>query len=595
MSVRNKIRLNLANRLSLVFFSVFILTVAIIYLYVVPQLESKLTGQKLKELGNFTYSLYSEIFLTVYNQGASPGYLDLLTQRHAEQSDARILLVDGNGNLIADSFKGQSYNRDDYPIINLATESRQVVTEVNKVGGRNYGMAAVPLVSGSRTVGVIVVSSSMSDVESAVSLVQRQLTIAAAVALVLALSAIYLVSHILVRRIRRIETGAIRIAQGDFATRVPVSSQDELGQLANTFNDMGDRLGSAFKRIDVEKQRAKLLLDDLSEGVIGIDTEGNVIVANPAAEQLLGREIVPPVLLSDCVPEEIFDLWRSMSPDRPHRDDTFMLAGEQALKVHTSFLSDQAELESLLVLRDVSQEVKLERSRRDFIANASHELKTPLFSLAGFLEIMQDEEVDEQTKKEFVATMREQVERLAGLARDLLDLSQIDSGAVSVQAGRVDIREVIDSVAREFTAHSVTGDSRIDTASLPEGLAASCDRDRAAQLVRILLDNALKYSPPDTTVEVTGSGNGKTVAFTVVNHGSGITEEELPRLFERFYRGRSAGRIRGTGLGLSIARELARLMNGTVEVASSKDSTSFTVTLPANGSVDSSDSQALAG
>ncbi len=584
MFLLNKIRFSIAVRLSLIFSLVFVMVVAIIYLAVVPQLENNLTNQKKSDVSRYA-GLFSESFLAAQNQGASSVYLDLLTQEYAEKADARILFMDGAGNLLADSLKGQAYNPNDYSIARSAIYERSPLTDVvNLSDGRKYAMSAVPVASGTRVVGVIVVSQSMSGVESAVSLVERLLAIAAGLALVLALAAVYLVSHFLARRVRGIETGALQIAHGDFATKVQVGSQDELGQLAVAFNDMGDKLGSAFERIDVEKRRAKLLLDDLSEGVIGIDTAGQVIVANPAAEQLLNKQIEPPAPLGQCVPEEIYDLWSSMSAASPLREDTFMLEGEQALAVRSSFLSDQAELSSLIVVRDVSQEVKLERSRRDFIANASHELKTPLFSLGGFLEILQDEDVEERTKKEFVATMREQVERLAGLARDLLDLSRMDSGAMSVQAGRVEIREVVDSVAREFAARQVNSDSRVDTGSLPADLAANCDRDRTAQLVRILLDNALKYSPPHSTVTVRGSANGGTVSFTVANQGPGIPKEELPRVFERFYRGRSAGRVRGTGLGLSIAYEITRLMNGSIVAECADRGAVFTVTLPANGS-----------
>ncbi len=584
MSILNKIRFSIAIRLSLIFSLVFVMVVAIIYLAVVPQLENNLTNQKKSDVGRYA-SLFSESFLAAENQGASPVYLDLLTQEYAERADARILFMDSAGNLVADSLKGQAYNPNDYSIAKSAIYKRSPLTNVvNLNDGRKYAMSAVPVASGSRVVGVIVVSQSMSGVESAVSLVQRLLAIAAGVALVLALVAIYLVSHFLARRVRGIEAGALQIAQGDFDTKVPVGSQDELGQLAGAFNEMGSKLGSAFARIDVEKKRAKLLLDDLSEGVIGIDTEGLVIVANPAAERLLGKEIRPPSPLGECVPEEIFDLWNSMSAEHPQREDTFVLEREQALAARSSFLSDQAELSSLIVIRDVSQEVKLERSRRDFIANASHELKTPLFSLGGFLEILQDEDVEERTKKEFIATMREQVDRLAGLARDLLDLSRMDSGAMSVHATRVGIKEVVDSVAREFAAQQVNSDPRVDTANLPGGLAAICDRDRTAQLVRILLDNALKYSPPHSTVTVRGAANDGAVIFTVANQGPGIPKEELNRVFERFYRGRSAGRVRGTGLGLSIAYELARLMNGNIVAECADSGAAFTVTLPANGS-----------
>ncbi|MHB8792856.1 MAG: ATP-binding protein [Thermoleophilia bacterium] len=580
MPFRNKIRLSLAVKLSLVFFSVFVLAVGIIFAVVVPQLQSRLTDQKLGNLGDYA-ALYSESYLQALNQGASRIYLDLLTQQYAERSDSRILAIDSSGSLLSDSLMGQGFDLADYGVANAAMSTGDLVTSVTSIGGRSYAMAAVPVSRDNRIVAAIVVSSSMAEVESAVTLVQQLMVIAASAALVIALAVIYLVSYILSRRIRRIESGAARIAEGDFNIKVPVTSQDELGQLAITFNDMGDRLGSAFQQIDDEKRRAKVLLDDLDEGVIGIDSGGNIIVANPAAEDLLGQEISAPCSLDECLPAEIYDLWKSMTQERPNREDIFILPDSRALLVHSSYLSDQAELASLLVLRDVSQEVKLEKSRRDFIANASHELKTPLFSLGGFLELLQEEDLDEKTRDEFVATMREQVDRLADLARKLLDLSQMDSGAMDVRTSRVELKDIFDMVTREFAAYSVSHGAPIDTSSLPESLIAICDPDRTAQLIRILIDNALKYSPAGGTIDISGSTNGKSVSFVVADHGAGIPEEELPRLFERFYRGKAAGRIRGTGLGLSIAHELVRLMNGTIEVDSTGDGTIFTVTLPA--------------
>jgi signal transduction histidine kinase len=581
-STSDKIHIGIAFKLSLVFFSVFLLAVGIIYAYVVPQLQSRLTDQKLGNMKSYA-TLYSESFLTAYSQGASPVYLDLLTQQYAERADARILLMDVSGNLISDSLKGQAFNADDYPVAQRAVEMRSPEVDVHTIEDRNYGMAAVPLGSGNTVVQVVVVSSAMDDVESAVQLVQRQLTIAAAVALLIALAVIYTVSHFFTRRIKRIDAGARRIARGDFDTKVPVAAKDELGELAASFNEMGARLGSAFRQIDMEQQRARLLLDDLSEGVVGMDAEGNIIVANPAAKALLGVELEPPAPLKGNVPEEIYSLWRSMSQDCPAREDTFVLPGERALMVHVSSLRDQAELATLMVLRDVSQEVKLEQARRDFIANASHEFKTPIFSLSGFLEILEDEEVDENTRAEFMATMREQVDRLAALARNLLDLSQMDSGVVSVETAPFRLREVVESVAREFEAIPGAGRARIETEGLPPELVARGDRERTAQLLRILMDNAIKYSPAGSTVSVDGVRDGGSVSFTVTDQGPGIPRRELPRVFERFYRGKSAGRVRGTGLGLSIARELARLMDGDIRVSSSGEGTAITVTLPANG------------
>ena len=565
--------------MSLIFFSLFILAIGIIFLVVVPQLETRLTDQKRRDLENYAV-VYSENFASYISQGASPVYLDLLAQQYAEQADADIVLTNVSGKLMADSLKGEEVDLSDYRVANVALVDNRPATDVISIDGRDYAVAASPLVTGNMLTGVIIVSSSTEDVEATVSMVQELMLRSAAGALILALITIYAVSLFLARRIRKIESGARRIARGDFDTRIGEVSRDEFGQLALAFDEMGDRLGEAFERIDVEKRRAQLLLDDLGEGVLGIDDRGDIIVANPASEELLGRKIVPPVPLAEVVPEEVQELWQSMDMAHSVRHDTFFLPDEKALQARSSFLSDQGELSSLIVLRDVSQEMKLEQSRRDFIANASHELKTPLFSISGFLELLQDEEVDEETKQEFVVTMREQVDRLARLARNLLDLSQLDSGSMNVVSTRVSLREVVETVAGEFASPFVKVGASIDTSGLPGELVAICDRERTAQLVRILLDNALKYSPGDGSVEVTGSSNGGTVSFSVTDYGPGIPLEELPRIFERFYRGKSAGRTRGTGLGLSIASELVRLMDGTIDVESDSGGTTFKVTLP---------------
>ncbi len=580
MSPREKIRIGIAFKLSLVFFSVFLLAVGIIYLYVVPQLQSKLTDQKLENMRSYA-TIYADSFLTAYSQGASAVYLDLLTQQYAQRADARILLMDVSGNLISDSLKGQSYDANDYPVARSAIEKRAPDDGVHTIDDRNYAMSAVPLGTGNTVVQVVVVSSAMDDVESAVTLVKRQLTIAAVIALLMVLIVTFMVSHFFTRRIKRIEAGAGMIARGDFEAQVPVAAHDELGELAAAFNEMGGKLGSAFRQIDEEKKRAQLLLDDLDEGVLGIDDDGSIVVANPAASRLLDHEINPPEALSDCVPGEIFSLWQTMGAEHPRREDTFLLPGEKALMVHCAFLGGQKQFSSLLVLRDVSQEVKLERSRRDFIANASHELKTPIFSLSGFLELLQDEDVDDATKDEFIATMREQVDRLAALARNLLDLSIMDSGVLDIQSAPVPLKEVVEAVAGEFKMLPTAPEVRIVTDRLPDDLVARGDRQRTAQLVRILLDNAIKYSPDGEPVEVAGSRNGGSIKLTVSDHGPGIPPDELPRVFERFYRGRGAGRVRGTGLGLSIARELALLMQGDIRIDSSGEGTAITITLPA--------------
>jgi signal transduction histidine kinase len=220
-------------------------------------------------------------------------------------------------------------------------------------------------------------------------------------------------------------------------------------------------------------------------------------------------------------------------------------------------------------------------ARKEFIATASHELRTPIFSLAGFVELLQDEDLDEDTRREFVDTMREQVERLQKLSVDLLDLSRLDSGSVELHTEPVDLAELTRSVVGEFrpALRDHRTELRMDVAE--EGPLADCDRERVAQIMRILLDNALRHTPEGTDVTVSAQRDNGAAEFTVADAGPGLPAGSRDKAFERFYTGDAA---RGAGLGLAIARELADRMDGRLVLDDREDSTAFVLKLPTNGS-----------
>jgi two-component system OmpR family sensor kinase len=222
---------------------------------------------------------------------------------------------------------------------------------------------------------------------------------------------------------------------------------------------------------------------------------------------------------------------------------------------------------------------QLDHARREFIANASHELRTPLFSLGGFLELMSDEELDEPTRAEFLETMREQVARLTKLATDLLDLSRLDAGRLTVVREHVDLGEVATALGEEFRALAHAGDHALEVRAGAE-MPALADEDRVFQIGRTLVENALRHTPPGTRVRIEAGRRGADAALTVVDDGPGIPEEHAQQVFERFYRIEGAI-ASGSGLGLAIARELAELMDGTIELRSRPGRTTFTLRLPA--------------
>jgi signal transduction histidine kinase len=230
------------------------------------------------------------------------------------------------------------------------------------------------------------------------------------------------------------------------------------------------------------------------------------------------------------------------------------------------------------------QLAQVDHARKEFIANASHELRTPIFSLGGFVELLQDEQLDPETREEFLRSMREQVDRLQKLAVDLLDLSRLDAGSLELNAEEVDIGELATTVAAEFRPVVVRHGTELELRLPDTEVAAICDRERAAQIMRILLDNALRHTPKGTTVTVSAGQQNGAAELAVADSGPGIDPAARTQLFERFY---TADAARGSGLGLAIARELAERMDGRIELLSRPGRTVFTLALPVGRATES--------
>jgi signal transduction histidine kinase len=224
---------------------------------------------------------------------------------------------------------------------------------------------------------------------------------------------------------------------------------------------------------------------------------------------------------------------------------------------------------------------RLDHARKQFIAQASHELRTPLFSLGGFLELLEDEELDEPTRRQFLDHVRAQVERLTKLATELLDLSRLEAGVLELRPEPTDVHELAREVAGEFTPAAARRGSDLRLQLDSDPLEIDCDPERVAQVVRILLDNALIHTPAGTGVVVSAARENGQVRLEVSDSGLGIRRQTMPHIFEPFFT--SSDRAQGAGLGLAIARELAERMDGRLVLSAQPDSTAFTLELPADG------------
>jgi two-component system, OmpR family, sensor kinase len=223
------------------------------------------------------------------------------------------------------------------------------------------------------------------------------------------------------------------------------------------------------------------------------------------------------------------------------------------------------------------QLLQLESTRKKFIATASHELRTPVFSLGGFLELLEDEDLDPETRRRFLDQVRDQVRRLGKLSVDLLDLSRLEAGSLELRPEEVDLGELTRSVSGEFEPKLAQHDSRLEL-HLPQRIEAQCDPVRVAQIMRILIDNALTHTPAGTQIVVTAAREDGRVRLDVRDDGEGIDEPAMERIFEPFY---TADDAQGSGLGLAIASELADRMAGRLSVRSGEGETTFTLEIPA--------------
>ncbi len=566
------------------------LAMLVAYVYVVPPLANRLDQQKLvDQRGNAklisdTVSAFVK-YDTLQQQTIITDRVSLeaTVARLSQRLNARILVLTRNLVPRYDTGGADAFVPEEYSTIRAARDTGNVAQGVVSTAAGRYAITAVPLLAdtGSRTVaGVVVVAASLKDADKAVLAVQRQFLLATVLAMAISLLLGYLASYFIARRLKRIERSAEAIAGGDLSAKVPATVEDEIGQLAATFNIMAERLRGAFAQVEYERDRVEVLLNDLSEGVLGLSGDGTVTIANPAAAELLGETVPVGAGLDEVLPGDVADAWRESRKDG---DVQVVVAvyGDRTLEATTYPVAGAADFTSIVVLRDVTAQARLERARRDLIANASHEFKTPLFSLAGFLELIDEGNVSPEEHGEFLQLMRQQVDRLRNLAVSMLDLSRVEAGSVVLEPEDVPLDAVARSVLDEFQVQAQNKSLHLEVVD-GEGITAWCDEQRLAQVLRALVDNAVKFSPSGSTVRISASGDTKRATVTVSDDGPGIPQAELPHVFERFHRGsEERATTSGAGLGLSIARELTEMMGGSIRAESRGGSgASFFVSLP---------------
>ena len=449
--------------------------------------------------------------------------------------------------------------------------------------------AATPRMSGGAVVGVVQVSVPRWWVDRALQEVWKAL----GEALLAGVAAAVLLggwrARALAAPVRELARAARRISAGDLSARADVRSRDEIGQLAETFNGMAEELRQKLAAVSEERNKIAAILSSMSDAVVAVDLEGDILLLNKAAEDLVGlspttsgrrlQEILgdnPLCGALETAAHDARDVVSEFSPG-PVR--------ERILDLHaTPLRGPEGEITgAVAVVRDVSDLRRAERQRRELTANVSHELRTPLTSIKGFAEtLLAGAMADADTCRRFLTIIDGEATRLMKLVGDLMDLSRLESRAVSMEpaALRLDalISEALSQMRPQAERHHVA--LRVGGAAPVTALA---DRDRILQVLTNLVDNAIKFTPEGGVVEISLAASAAEAVVAVSDTGRGIPADDLPRVFDRFYRversrSREAG---GTGLGLAIAHHIVEAHGGRISAASQVNAGStFTFTLP---------------
>jgi two-component system phosphate regulon sensor histidine kinase PhoR len=513
-----------------------------------------------------------------------------LAESMAQGAGARVTLLGHAGQVLGDS-EGASHAETPFgrPDVEAAL-ARGEGTDERSNGGQVIEYAAASFERHGQPAGVVRLAEPLVAVERAREDVRQRIGIGAAVALCLAI----LFSHIVARRIssavEELTETARRMASGDLSVRSRPEESGELADLGHALDRLAGSLAATLGELRAERDRQSRILETMQEGVVVLDREGRIVMLNPAlrAMLLLGADAVGKLLIETVRHAQLEDLLEAAREgEEIGRPTEIELPGlkPRRMFVHASQLSGTAEDEGLLVVFvDVTELRRLESLRREFVANASHELRTPIAAVRSATETLRSGALDDPGAAiRFVDIIDRNAQRLQSLLEDMLELSKLESNEFKLKRDRVELGRVVPIVLALFRERAEKKGVRLGAELPTRQTAVEGDARALEHVLSNLVDNAVKYCPSGTKVVVSAAEEEDRVKLVVSDSGPGIAAEHLPRVFERFYRV-DAGRSRdvgGTGLGLSIVKHMVEAMRGRVAVESEVGrGSTFTVSLP---------------
>ncbi len=432
------------------------------------------------------------------------------------------------------------------------------------------------------TMGAVLLCRTIREVSMASASVIRLMLIAFLIAGSIAVCVAYVFSRRITQPLTALNRTAARMAEGYYGERVGIRQNDEIGQLGITLNLLSGRLSTVISNLNEEKSKLEKVLSSIGEGIIAVDREGRVVHHNGAALSLLA--LPPRSEESQSIRQKLTEMLKSASDGDERVVSRFIIKDRiieaAASPIHTE--GDGATIGAVCLLRDISEAERLEQMRRDYIANISHELRTPLTGIRGMAEPLLDGYIEtEAERQQCYQVIYQESLRLEKLIGEMLDLSRLQEGRIKLELEPMNPLGILESARHRMMGRAAEANVEIRVEAA-EDLMAMGNEDRILQVLIILMDNALSFTPPGGTVTLSSRRDGGRVLLSVADTGAGIDPVDLPYIWERFYKAdKSRMRTSGTGLGLSIAKLVVELMGGTIWVDTRLgEGSTFTFSLP---------------
>ncbi|MGQ9546422.1 MAG: ATP-binding protein [Dehalococcoidia bacterium] len=510
--------------------------------------------------------------------------LDALAKKLGAEIETRVTIIALDGTVLGDSVEDPSgmENHANRPeIVDALARGVGESIRYSTTLGQKMMYVAVPISYQGEVLGIARVSLSLIAVENIVRQVTVSSIIAMAMAMALVILAAWIIARITTRPIRELTAASRRITSGELGQKITIEAKDEVGELAHAFNEMSAKLKELVETISEDRTRLATILDNMADGVIMTDVEGNISAANRAAEKILNIKDAESKPLIEAVRDHEVDELLKLCL-RTAQTQAAQYESSASKRYLRAIAIPIARSGVLLLFQDLTELRSLQTTRRELIGNISHELRTPIAGIKAMIETLRGGAVnDKEAAMDFLIRIDSEVDRLTQLVAELTELSRIETGKAELKREPVKLNELVDEVIAQLSPQAERQKLSIIrkyAADLPPVLA---DRDRVRQVIANLVHNAIKFTTIGGNITITTRALEGSVAVDIADTGIGISKEDLSRVFERFYKGDKARAGEGTGMGLAIAKHVVEAHGGSICVRSEEGKGSiFSFSLP---------------